>query len=176
MPTRRSRARQQVNLPTPIPIEADTIYIASYHTNGGWSYDSQYFLSDYSPAPLTAPASGAVGGNGVFAYGPAGSFPNGTFNANNYWVDVVFTAGTGGPNTPPSITSAAAFTIAENQTAVGTVTATDPDAGDTLSYAIAGGRDCGQVHHQRDHRRAGLRGGAGLRGRRSTRAATTSTT
>ena len=132
---------QQVNLPTPIPIEADTTYIASYHTNGGWSYDSQYFLSDYSPAPLTAPASGAVGGNGVFAYGPAGSFPNGTFNASNYWVDVVFTAGTGGPNTPPSITSAAAFTIAENQTAVGTVTATDPDAGDTLSYAIAGGAD-----------------------------------
>ena len=26
---------QQVNLPTPIPIDADTTYVASYHSNGG---------------------------------------------------------------------------------------------------------------------------------------------
>jgi hypothetical protein len=25
----------------------------------------------------------------VFLYGPAGSFPNNTYNATNYWVDVV---------------------------------------------------------------------------------------
>ena len=42
--------------------------------------------------PLTAPASSAVsGGNGVYAYGNSPSLPVNTYNANNYWVDVVFT-------------------------------------------------------------------------------------
>ena len=65
--------------------------------------------------------------------------PNQTFNASNYWVDVTFDP-TDGPNTPPSFTSAASFNVAENQTAVGTVTATDAD-GNALVYAIAGGAD-----------------------------------
>ena len=34
--------------------------------------------------------SGASGGNGVYAYGAASSFPVNTFNSTNYWVDVVF--------------------------------------------------------------------------------------
>ena len=34
--------------------------------------------------------------------------------------------------------------IAENTTAVTTVTATDPDAGQTLSYSISGGADAGK--------------------------------
>ena len=47
---------------------------------------------------------------------------------------------------PPTITSngggnTAAVSIAENTTAVTTVTATDPDAGQTLSYSIIGGAD-----------------------------------
>ena len=37
----------------------------------------------------------------------------------------------------PSITSGATFSAAENQTAIGTVTATDAD-GDTLSYSLSG--------------------------------------
>ena len=39
--------------------------------------------------PLTALADGAAGGNGVYRYG-AGGFPDQTYNASNYWVDVVF--------------------------------------------------------------------------------------
>jgi Ca2+-binding RTX toxin-like protein len=39
------------------------------------------------------------------------------------------------------ITSAAAISVAENTTAVGTVTATDVDAGTTLTYSIVGGDD-----------------------------------
>ena len=43
-------------------------------------------------------------------------------------------------NAPPVFTSAAAFTAVENQTAVGTVEASDGD--DTVTgYAIAGGAD-----------------------------------
>ena len=44
-------------------------------------------------------------------------------------------------NEPPTITSAAAVSVAENQTAATTVTATDPDAGATLSFSITGGAD-----------------------------------
>src|SRR6185436_3940264 len=49
-----------------------------------------YFSSlGVDASPLHAPPSGAVGGNGVFLYGPT-AFPTRTFNAANYWVDVVF--------------------------------------------------------------------------------------
>ena len=41
--------------------------------------------------PLHAPASGTVGGNGVYCYG-ATAFPTDSFNATNYWVDVVFSS------------------------------------------------------------------------------------
>ncbi len=57
--------------------------------------------------------------------------------------DFVFATAT---NTAPTITSngggdTAAVVVDENTTAVTTVTASDPDAGDTLVYSIAGGAD-----------------------------------
>src|SRR5262245_12365834 len=96
---------QQAQLPTPIAIEASTLYVVSYHTQvGRYSFDSAYFAADRVNGPLTAPASAGVGGNGVFAYGAASSFPGNSFNATNYWVDVVFEDGTPDPN-PPSVVS-----------------------------------------------------------------------
>src|SRR6476659_107826 len=44
----------------------------------------------------------------------------------------------------PVMTTAAIQTVAENTTAVTTVTATDPDAGQALSYSIIGGADAGK--------------------------------
>ncbi len=44
-------------------------------------------------------------------------------------------------NEVPIITSGATFNVAENTTAVTTVTATDPDAGATLTFAVSGGAD-----------------------------------
>jgi Putative Ig domain/Cadherin domain len=44
-------------------------------------------------------------------------------------------------NEAPSVTSADVASASENQTAVQTVTGTDPDAGTTLSYRISGGVD-----------------------------------
>ena len=44
--------------------------------------------------PLTALASGSSGGNGVYAYGSSSAFPTNSFNASNYWVDVVFNPAT----------------------------------------------------------------------------------
>ena len=69
---------------------ANTTYVISYHTNtGNYSADQLYFNTQVDRAPLHAPTSAASGGNGVYAYGSS-VFPTNTFNATNYWVDVVF--------------------------------------------------------------------------------------
>lgn len=82
---------QQINFSSPVSITANTTYIASYHTNVGYySVNGNYFATSHTNGPLTAPSSAASGGNGVYLYGTANSFPNQTYNANNYWVDVVF--------------------------------------------------------------------------------------
>jgi methionine-rich copper-binding protein CopC len=85
---------QQVNFSTPVLIQANTIYVASYHTNVGfYSADSEYFASSgFTNGPLTALSnSAAPGGNGLFSYGAASQFPTSSYQATNLWVDVVFT-------------------------------------------------------------------------------------
>ncbi|MBZ5648611.1 MAG: DUF4082 domain-containing protein, partial [Acidobacteriia bacterium] len=65
---------------------------ASYHTSvGHYSLTSKYFAtSGADNPPLHAPASGAVGGNGVYKYGASTVYPANSYNATNYWVDIVF--------------------------------------------------------------------------------------
>ena len=83
---------QQINFSNPVQIAAKTTYVASYHTTSdGYSVDSAYFAADgVDNPPLRALANGVDGGNGVYIYG-ASSFPISSYNAANYWVDVVFT-------------------------------------------------------------------------------------
>lgn len=85
---------QQMDFATPIPVTAGTTYVASYLApNGGYAYDSAAFANaGVDNPPLHALQSSVSGGNGVYAYGNSPSFPTSTFNATNYWVDVVFTA------------------------------------------------------------------------------------
>ncbi len=94
---------QQVNFTTPVQIEANTIYVASYFApQGHYSGNLAYFASQGEDnPPLHAPANTAVGGgNGVYAYGAETAFPVNTFDALNYWVDVVFS-----PQTAATLTS-----------------------------------------------------------------------
>ena len=67
-------------------------------------------------------------------------------------------------NEPPVFTEAsAAFTAPENQSAVGSVEASDDNAEDSVTgYAITGGADRGPVRHRRHDRRAELRHASGL--------------
>jgi hypothetical protein len=83
---------QQVNLPTPVSISANTVYVVSYHTNvGHYSDDQNYFAtSGMDSPPLHALANGVSGSDGLFAYGSGSNFPNQGWNSSNYWVDVVF--------------------------------------------------------------------------------------
>jgi hypothetical protein len=89
---------QQVNFTTPVPVTANTVYVASYHTNvGHYSDNLNYFASTgIDNPPLHALANG-VSVNGVYAYGANSTFPNQTWSTSNYWVDVVFN-----PSTAPT--------------------------------------------------------------------------
>ena len=86
---------QTVSLPTPVAISANTTYVASYHTTGAYVATDNYFTSNITSGPLTAPSTTNANGNGVYAYGgtsTTGVFPTNTWNASNYWVDVVLAA------------------------------------------------------------------------------------
>lgn len=85
---------QQVLFAQPVALETGQTYVASYHTNAGYySVTSGFFTSSYSQGVITA----LGGANGVFAYG-SGGFPTQSYNASNYWVDVVYSNG----NAPPT--------------------------------------------------------------------------
>ena len=76
----------------PVAVTANTTYVVSYHTNvGHYSATGAYFsATGIDRPPLHAPASATVGGNGVCIVYGVSAFPTDTFNATNYWVDVVF--------------------------------------------------------------------------------------
>jgi hypothetical protein len=83
---------QQANFSAPVLITANTTYVASYHTSTGrYSATSAYFSTGgVDTAPLHALSNVAAGGNGVYSYRATSGFPGQTYNASNYWVDVVF--------------------------------------------------------------------------------------
>jgi hypothetical protein len=65
--------------------------VVSYHTNtGNYSADQGAFNTQIDRAPLHGLSTGSSGGNGVYAYGATSVFPANTYNASNYYVDVVY--------------------------------------------------------------------------------------
>ena len=85
---------QEVLFTNPVPINADTNYVASYHSKKGFYAASPGGLaSSVSNGALTALASNSAGGNGLYAYDTIGKFPTNSFGAANYWVDVLFVPG-----------------------------------------------------------------------------------
>ena len=130
---------QTVTLATPVDIAANTTYVASYHTSGAYAATTNFFTSPLTSGPLTT-----TGGNGVYGYGgnnTTGIFPTNTYNAANYWADVVFSnaAGTGGADNAPVL----AVQTSNQNAVVGSAfslalpanTFTDIDAGDVLTYS-----------------------------------------
>ena len=83
---------QQVDFATPVAVTAGTVYIASYFApNGNYAVDSSYFAnSGVDNWPVYLFQDGESGSNGVFTYSASSAFPISSFQASNYWVDVVF--------------------------------------------------------------------------------------
>jgi hypothetical protein len=85
---------QSVTFATPVAISAGTTYVASYHAPNGGYARTEFGFNDagVDNPPLHALQTGVDGANGLYAYGPAGSFPSNSYNATNYWVDVIFSS------------------------------------------------------------------------------------
>lgn len=83
---------QQVNFPSPVAVSANTVYVASYHTNvGRYAFNENFFATaGTDTAPLHALGGSADNKNGVYAYGANPVFPNASYQSTNYWVDVFF--------------------------------------------------------------------------------------
>ncbi len=93
---------QVAALSTPVVLQAGATYVASYHTADNYLATTNYFTSTITSGVLSAPSSGVSGGNGVYGYGSTLQIPSQSFQASNYWVDVVFTTSgaLGAPSTP----------------------------------------------------------------------------
>jgi hypothetical protein len=76
---------QEISLNTPVSITAGSDYVASYFTsNGLYASHPQGFITAYQGlGTLSAPINAGVFNTGA-------GFPAGTWNSNNYYVDVVF--------------------------------------------------------------------------------------
>ena len=95
---------QQLNFSTPVAVTAGQTYVASYFTTAGhYAVTVGGLASAVTNGPLTAEVDG-----GVYAYGSTSAFPTSTYEASNYWVDVVYSPAAGTGN-PPSVSSAAPY-------------------------------------------------------------------
>jgi N,N-dimethylformamidase beta subunit-like protein/uncharacterized protein DUF4082/Big-like domain-containing protein len=121
---------QEVQFDAPITVTAGATYVASYHApNGHYAVDLLYFSSTgYHNSPLHALANGAQGGNGVYAYGEGALFPNSSYSASNYWVDVVFYDRQPVDTKRPTVVSTAPAAGATDADSRGIVTATFSEA------------------------------------------------
>jgi len=111
---------QTITFSSAVAITAGTTYVAGYFApNGHYAATHGYFY----PAPSPTPVGGAgydspplhavpnnTSGNGVYAYSAASVFPTNSFDASNYWVDVLFAPTATSP--PGQVTNVVATTLA----------------------------------------------------------------
>jgi hypothetical protein len=84
---------QTLTFATPVAVTAGTAYVVSYHApSGNYSANSGYFANSRTVYPLSAPADGDGGGNGLYLYSASTAFPTGSYGSTNYWVDPIFTS------------------------------------------------------------------------------------
>lgn len=96
---------QQVNFSNPVAIMANTTYVASYFAPvGHYSDTPAYFATKGADAPpIHFLQTGVDGANGIYSYGGASTFPTSSFNAANYWVDIVYVPSSSMPGAPPAL-------------------------------------------------------------------------
>jgi hypothetical protein len=139
------------NFASPISISANTTYIAAYYSPiGKGAGDPEELKNGVTNGPLTAPASSAVGGNGV--YNSTNALPKSSSEASNYYVDVWF-APTGttltlsfnppNPSVPAnaalgSVVASISATWSDGSPFTGTLSFAQPYSNDQGVFAISG--------------------------------------
>jgi Domain of unknown function (DUF4082)/Abnormal spindle-like microcephaly-assoc'd, ASPM-SPD-2-Hydin/Immunoglobulin domain/Immunoglobulin I-set domain len=113
---------QTQQLAAPLAISAGMTYVVSYHTVE-YVWNAPFFTQTLTVGSLTAPAHA-----GVYAYGKYVTFPTSTWEASNYWVDVV--SQSSAPSAPSITSQPISRTITAGQTASFSISA----SGSTLSY------------------------------------------
>ncbi|WP_447008702.1 DUF4082 domain-containing protein [Saccharothrix sp. DSM 118769] len=150
---------QTLTFTTPVVVQANTTYIVSYYApNGRYAVTGGYFAgasADYGP--VHALANGADGPNGLYRYG--GGFPTSSYNAGNYWVDVVYRNGLNGDTTPPTLTARTPAVDAAGVALTTSVTGTFSEPVDPASAQVwltdpAGAKLTGTVSLSGDQRTA----------------------
>ncbi|TKT75043.1 DUF4082 domain-containing protein [Aquamicrobium sp. LC103] len=131
----------------PIQVTAGTTYVASYHTTGAYAATKNFFEQTYTNGPISAPSSTISGGNGVYAYSATSVFPTSSYQATNYWVDVVFKQSTG--SSAPIANNDNGFTVTRDgilSLSSAMLLANDTDAdGDQLTITGVGNATNGTV-------------------------------
>jgi hypothetical protein len=121
---------QQVFFSSPIPVAANTTYVASYFAPAGhYAADLQYFTNaGVDSPPLHALANSVDGQNGVYGYSATGGFPSQSQQNNgvNYWVDVIYS---------PTSTYSVTGTITGPGAAGATITVTGQSTATTTADA-----------------------------------------
>jgi hypothetical protein len=85
---------QTATFDTPVAITAGTTYVSSYLApQGHYSLTGAGFASNGIDKPPLHAVGDAISPNGVYAYSGTSVFPTNSFNATNYWVDVLFVPG-----------------------------------------------------------------------------------
>src|SRR5262249_46949010 len=130
---------QQVSFPNPVAIQPNTTYVAGYFAPNG-HYSQTDFSLERPPAvgpnildsPPLHVLTNAGHGNGVYQYAQTSTFPQNTYQSENYWVDVTFAPT--GPTQPPGPVTNVSATAGALQA---TVNWTAPTTGGAVaSYKI----------------------------------------
>jgi hypothetical protein len=78
---------QTASFSAPVALTPGQTYVVSYVApNGGYAYTAGFFAEPWINGVLTASGPN----NGLYSYGAGGSMPTSSWNATNYFVDVVF--------------------------------------------------------------------------------------
>ncbi|SEI58016.1 Ig-like domain-containing protein [Arthrobacter sp. yr096] len=115
---------QTATLATPVALVTGQTYVVSYRApNGRYSYTSGFFNQTYTSGVFTASGPN----NGRYRYGTGGVMPTSSWNATNYFVDVVYSTTApaqqlAAPAPSPTPTATATPTPTPSPTATATAT------------------------------------------------------
>lgn len=130
---------QAASFSSPVFVQPNTVYVASYFAPvGHYASDEGYFLSrSAGKQQVHSVAETATVGNGLYRYGTSSTFPNSSYQATNFYVDVFFQPAVA-DTTAPTVTanSPAAGATGVSQSAVVTVTFSESINQGTLAFVV----------------------------------------